>query len=67
MPDVKGRTRVIDPAEIVQMVREYEQGASVRQVAASTGRGYGTVHRFVREAGIMRTRAAGSKARGRTR
>ncbi|MEB3068475.1 helix-turn-helix domain-containing protein [[Mycobacterium] vasticus] len=35
----------------------YESGASIRTLAASTGRSYGTVHSLLREAGCtMRSR-----------
>ena len=36
----------------VELVRKYDNGASIRQLAEDTGRSYGFVHRLLAEAGV---------------
>lgn len=35
--------------------RYVRQGKPIRAIAAETGRGYGTIHRMLAEAGVLRT------------
>ena len=42
---------------LVELRSAYERGASIRTLAASTGRSYGSVHSMLRESGAaMRSR-----------
>ena len=42
---------------LAELRRAYEHGASIRKLAASTGRSYGSVHSMLRESGAaMRSR-----------
>ena len=44
-------------AMLVELRTAYERGASIRTLAASTGRSYGSVHSMLRESGVsMRSR-----------
>lgn len=36
----------------VELKRRYDEGESIRQLAAATGRSYGFVHRLLGEAGV---------------
>jgi hypothetical protein len=47
------------------LVREYEQGASIRALAESTGRSYGFVHRVLSESDVT-LRGRGGATRGRS-
>lgn len=42
--------------EVATILDQYREGHSLRTISTSTGRGYGTVHFHVTEAGIMRSR-----------
>lgn len=42
---------------------EYEKGASIRQLAESTGRSYGFVHRILTESGVSLRGRGGPKKR----
>jgi predicted transcriptional regulator len=39
-------------ALVTQLAEEYRAGASIRQLAQQNGRGYGTIHRLLTEAGV---------------
>lgn len=44
--------------------KKYERGASIRQLAESTGRSYGFVHRVLGESGVF-LRGRGGNTRGK--
>lgn len=45
--------------------KKYEQGASIRSLAASTGRSYGFVHRVLSESGAtLRGRGGATRSKG---
>jgi predicted transcriptional regulator len=46
--------------------KQYDQGASIRALAESTGRSYGFVHRILSESGVN-LRGRGGATRGRAR
>lgn len=48
-----------------QVTKKYEGGASIRELAESTGRSYGFVHRLLRESGAT-MRGRGGATRGRS-
>lgn len=54
-----------------QLLRElrnaYEGGASIRNLAATTGRSYGSIHSMLRESGAPRCAAAAFNRRSRPR
>jgi hypothetical protein len=55
-PRLTGAERVQHAAALR---KQYEAGASIREVAASDGRGYGTVYQLLRDAGtVFRARDA---------
>lgn len=47
-----------------QVVEQYAKGASIRELAASTGRSYGFIHRLLTEAGVP-LRGRGGATRNR--
>jgi predicted transcriptional regulator len=47
-----------------RLVEQYEQGASIRSLAESTGRSYGFVHRVLSESEV-RLRGRGGATRGK--
>lgn len=49
-----------------RLVTEYEQGASIRSLAESTGRSYGFVHRVLSESDVT-LRSRGGATRGRAK
>ncbi|MGJ7442812.1 helix-turn-helix domain-containing protein [Aquipuribacter sp. MA13-6] len=49
-----------------RLVAEYEQGASIRSLAESTGRSYGFVHRVLSESEV-KLRSRGGATRGRAK
>ena len=49
-----------------RLVSEYEQGASIRALAESTGRSYGFVHRVLSESDVT-LRGRGGATRGRAK
>ncbi len=49
-----------------KLVKEYEQGASIRSLAESTGRSYGFVHRVLSESDVT-LRSRGGATRGRAK
>nr|BFF01843.1 hypothetical protein GCM10020241_35180 [Streptoalloteichus tenebrarius] len=50
----------------VDLKKKYEKGASIRSLAASTGRSYGFVHKILTESGVQ-LRGRGGVTRGRAR
>ncbi len=48
------------------MKSQYESGQSIRELAASTGRSYGFVHRMLTESGVT-LRGRGGATRGRSK
>lgn len=48
-----------------ELVTQYEQGASIRSLAESTGRSYGFVHRVLSESQVT-LRGRGGATRGRS-
>lgn len=49
---------------LADLRRAYERGASIRSLAASTGRSYGTIHSMWRESGaVMRGRGGPNHVR----
>jgi len=45
--------------------RKYDEGESIRALAAATGRSYGFVHRILSEAGVpLRGRGGATRGRG---
>ena len=44
-----------------ELRREYEKGASIRQLAESTGKSYGFVHRILSESGVTLRGRGGPK------
>ena len=53
--------------ELLQELRDqYEHGASIRKLVASTGRSYGSIHSMLRESGTtMRSRGGPNHTRRR--
>jgi Helix-turn-helix domain len=52
---IKKGARIIGPARdtlTAELVRKYDNGASIRQLAQDTGRSYGFVHGLLAEAGV---------------
>lgn len=47
-----------------ELRRQYEQGSSIRAIAADTGRSYGFVHRVLMESGTT-LRSRGGATRGK--
>lgn len=47
-----------------ELVRRYDNGASIRALAGSIGRSYGFVHRVLTQSGVM-LRARGGAMRGK--
>ena len=50
---------------VSELRNEYERGASIRSLVASTGRSYGSVHSMLREAGAAMRSRGGPNHRGR--
>ena len=50
---------------LAELRRDYEHGASIRQLAAATGRSYGAVHSMLREAGVAMRSRGGPNHRSR--
>lgn len=47
------------------LVRRYTQGESIRNLAASTGRSYGFVHRALSESGVQLRQRGGARRRSK--
>ncbi|MGH3956000.1 helix-turn-helix domain-containing protein [Mycobacteroides salmoniphilum] len=52
--------------ERAELKAAYEQGASIRTLAADAGRSYGYVHRALVESGVTLRGRGGPNRRGRT-
>lgn len=63
MPDLKNARDEI----LVELRSAYERGASIRKLAASTGRSYGSVHSMLRESGAAMRSRGGPNHRGPAR
>ncbi|GAB3227326.1 helix-turn-helix domain-containing protein [Mycolicibacterium hippocampi] len=50
---------------ISELRHEYERGASIRSLVASTGRSYGSIHSMLRESGTAMRSRGGPNHRGR--
>lgn len=50
---------------INELRSEYEQGASIRSLVASTGHSYGSIHNMLRESGTTMRSRGGPNHRGR--
>ncbi|HEY8456170.1 MAG TPA: helix-turn-helix domain-containing protein [Actinopolymorphaceae bacterium] len=48
-----------------ELSRKYAEGASIRMLAAETGRSYGFIHRVLREAGVELRSRGGSRSRNK--
>ena len=48
-----------------ELRNEYERGASIRSLVASTGHSYGSVHSVLRESGVAMRSRGGPNHRGR--
>lgn len=69
MADLKKGSRVTGAERdrlAADLRRRYDQGASIRALAESTGRSYGFVHRILSESGAT-LRGRGGATRGRAR
>lgn len=53
--------------QLVELRNAYESGASIRSLAASTGRSYGSVHSMLRESGAAMRSRGGPNHRTRPR
>jgi helix-turn-helix protein len=65
MLDVAPHRRVVGEYRgqvAVAFAEEYQRGASIRDIAAGSGRSYGFVHRVLNEAGVaIRPRGSGAR------
>ncbi|KKB99389.1 transcriptional regulator [Mycolicibacter arupensis] len=52
--------------QLVELRTAYEGGASIRTLAASTGRSYGSVHSMLRESGAAMRSRGGPNHRARS-
>jgi hypothetical protein len=50
---------------LAELRRDYEGGSSIRSLAASTGRSYGTIHSMLRESGATMRGRGGPNHRSR--
>ncbi|MFL6139330.1 MAG: helix-turn-helix domain-containing protein [Frankiaceae bacterium] len=69
MADLKKGSRVTGAEReklAADLRKQYDQGASIRALAESTGRSYGFVHRILSESGVN-LRGRGGATRGRAR
>lgn len=69
MSDLKKGSRVTGAEReklAADLKRQYDEGASIRALAESTGRSYGFVHRILSESGVN-LRGRGGATRGRAR
>lgn len=68
MADLKKGARITGASRdklAAQVTKKYEGGASIRELAESTGRSYGFVHRLLSENGAaMRGRGGATRSRG---
>lgn len=67
MPDLQKGRRIVGDARNAltsELAKRYERGESIRQLAESTGRSYGFIHRLLRDSGA-KMRGRGGATRGR--
>ena len=68
MPGLPKGQRIVGEARddlASDLVRRYEKGASIRELAESTGRSYGFVHRLLTDAGAnLRGRGGATRRKG---
>lgn len=67
MPELPKGRRIVGPARddlAADLVKKYEGGASIRELAEQTGRSYGFVHRLIKDSGAT-FRGRGGATRGR--
>ena len=67
MPDLQKGRRIVGDARSAltsELAKRYERGESIRQLAESTGRSYGFIHRLLRDSGA-KMRGRGGATRGR--
>ncbi len=58
--DSKSRDQLVS-----ELRNEYERGASIRSLVASTGHSYGSIHSMLRESGTAMRSRGGPNHRGR--
>ncbi len=67
MPDLQKGRRIVGDARselTSELAKRYERGESIRQLAESTGRSYGFIHRLLRDSGAqMRGRGGATRTR----
>lgn len=56
----------LTPAERDDVIRRYEAGSGLRAIATAIGRSYGSAHRVIAAAGIMRPRGGPRTRKART-
>ncbi len=64
--ELKKGTRIVGPERdklATELRKKYDQGASIRVLAESTGRSYGFVHRLLKDSGA-KLRGRGGATRG---
>ncbi len=70
MPGLPKGQRIVGEARedlASDLVRRYEKGASIRELAESTGRSYGFVHRLLTDAGAnLRGRGGATRRKSTT-
>jgi predicted transcriptional regulator len=70
MPGLPKGQRIVGEARedlATDLVRRYEKGASIRELAESTGRSYGFVHRLLTDAGAnLRGRGGATRRKSAT-
>ncbi|HEV7208805.1 MAG TPA: helix-turn-helix domain-containing protein [Mycobacteriales bacterium] len=66
MVELKKGTRIVGPERdklATELRKKYDQGASIRVLAESSGRSYGFVHRILKDSGAT-LRGRGGATRG---
>ncbi|MCV7084890.1 helix-turn-helix domain-containing protein [Mycolicibacter hiberniae] len=61
------RSNKLRDRQLVELRNAYERGASIRTLAASTGRSYGSIHSMLRESGAVMRSRGGPNHRTRSR
>ncbi|MFE9751387.1 helix-turn-helix domain-containing protein [Saccharothrix saharensis] len=68
MTNPKKNTRITGATRdnlTVDLKKKYEQGSSIRELAESTGRSYGFVHRLLGESGVQLRNRGGDTRTGK--
>jgi hypothetical protein len=60
-----GKSKLTRDQLLVELRSAYEGGASIRKLAASTGRSYGSIHSMLRESGTTLRGRGGPNHRAR--